>query len=100
MKMQGRTGYELGMWPFPRPTGLDCYLARENCGLTQAQMAHELGVARRSVIYWERQGAALLVPGRLVAHQIEYMLGWGKPERGVAPLSEIYLRAHGNGDVD
>lgn len=76
MKDIGRTGYELGSWPHPRPTGLDCYLAREHCGLTQAQMARELGVARRTIIYWERQGATMLVPGRLHAQWIAHMLTW------------------------
>lgn len=100
-KFENKTGYIAGQWPHPRPTGLDCYIAREAAGLSQIAMGYELSVGRKTIIKWERAGATMLIPHRPVAFWIDKMLGDMRPEKRKFDTSvkASMIRVDGNGDA-
>lgn len=66
-----RTGDVFGSGP--EFDGAEAQIVREQCGLTQAQMAHEMGVSERTVWTWENAGRAYHFqskPQRLMLEQL------------------------------
>lgn len=105
-----KSGFVVGEWPYPLPTGLDLYLVRRALGLSQRSMAFELQINRDRIIEWERAGATMTIPARNVAWRVS-MLWFYCMQKGLLPklpvserpasqITSAYIKVHGNGDQD
>jgi transcriptional regulator with XRE-family HTH domain len=95
------TPYDVGMKtgrPSERPRtpfGQRLYQLREQAGLTQAQVAQQLGISHRAYAFWEREPTAiraeqLVVLADLFEVSADFLVGRATPKpRGSGPTGKL-----------